>query len=107
MGLDLQKPSQFAQELKSILMIHSCKLQKHQVHGYRYSGLLSQTDFANPLKPRWCITRPVEPLMSTNQIWWGAKLLPMSVLTYHVECVHLCHLLRLSLKPAVNTARQS
>ena len=50
--------------------------------------------FAKPVKPHLCIIGPVEPLGSTNQNWWGVRLLPMSVLTYTVDCVHLCHLLR-------------
>ena len=50
--------------------------------------------FANPVKLRWCITGPVEPLGNDNQNWWGAKLLPMSFSMYPVDCVHLCHLLR-------------
>ena len=50
--------------------------------------------FANPVKPRRCITGPVGPLGSTNQNWLGAKLLPMAVLIYPVVCVHPCRLLK-------------
>ena len=51
--------------------------------------------FANPVKPNWCITGSVEPLRCTKQNRCGFKLLLlMSVLTYPVDCVHLCHLLR-------------
>ena len=50
--------------------------------------------FANPVKLRWCITGSVGPLGSTNQNWWDARLLQMSILIYPVDCVHLCHLLR-------------
>ena len=49
--------------------------------------------FADPVKPRWCITGPVGPLGSTNQNWLCAKLLPMAVLICPVVCVHSCHLL--------------
>ena len=31
---------------------------------------------------------------STNQNWWGARLLPMAVSIYPLDCVHRCHLLR-------------
>ena len=50
--------------------------------------------FADPVKPSWCITGPVGPLVSTNQNWLGAKLLSMAVLIHPVVCVHPCRLLR-------------
>ena len=50
--------------------------------------------FANPVKPHQCITGQVEPLGCANQNWWGVRLLPISVLTHPVDCVHLYHLLR-------------
>ena len=34
------------------------------------------------------------PLGNSNQNWCGVKLLPMSISTYPVDCVHLRHLLR-------------
>ena len=49
--------------------------------------------FADPVKPSWCITGLVEPPRSTNQNYCYVKLLPMSILTYFVGYVHLCHLL--------------
>ena len=73
-------------------MMHSCTVQKHQVHVYIYSHVCFHGQpFANLVKPRWYITEPVEPLGSTNQNWWDVKPLPMSVLTYYVDCAHLCH----------------
>ena len=50
--------------------------------------------FADPVRPSWCITRPISPLGSANQHWLGAKLLPIAVLIYPVICVYPCHLLR-------------
>ena len=50
--------------------------------------------FANPVKPYWYITKPVGPLLNSNQNWLGDKLLPMAVLIHPVVCVHPCHLLR-------------
>ena len=51
--------------------------------------------FCQPCKTalNLCITGPV-PLGSTNQNWWGVRLLPISISTHPVDCVHLCHLLR-------------
>ena len=48
----------------------------------------------DPVKLTLCTTGLVEPLESTNQNWCGVRLLPMSVSTYPVDCVHLCHLLK-------------
>ena len=50
--------------------------------------------FADPVKPRWCITGPVGTLGSTNENWLCARLLSMAVLIYPVVCVHSCCLLR-------------
>ena len=96
----MQKLFQLAQELKSNLkpnindtLMHcqetpsTCKAIDNQVCFHRWL-------FANPVKQHWCITGTVEPLGSTNQSWLAAKLLPMSVLIYPVDCVHFCHLLR-------------
>ena len=44
----------------------------------------------------------MEPLGSANQNWWGGKLLPMSVSTYPVDCVHVSQLLRRSTMPTAN-----
>ena len=44
--------------------------------------------FADPVKSSWCNTGLVEPLRSTNQNLCGVKLLPMSILTYAVDCIH-------------------
>ena len=70
------------------------------IHSYtvHYVAINSQVCFhrwlfADSVKLYWCITGPVEPLVNTNQNWWGAKLLPMSVSVYPVDCVHLCYLL--------------
>ena len=51
--------------------------------------------FTYPIKQHWCIMyRIMEPLGSTNQNWLCARLLPIAILIYPVDCVHLCHLLR-------------
>ena len=67
---------------------------KYMAICYRQPGLLSQTAFADLIKLHWCIIVLVGSLGSTNHKWWGVRLLPMSILTYPVDCVHLCHLLR-------------
>ena len=76
--------------------MHSCTVQNSTL----YVAIDSQVCFhrrlfANPMKLHWCITGPVKSLESINQNWWGTKLLPISVLIYPVDCVHLCHLLRI------------
>ena len=70
-----------------IQIIHSCTVKKHQVCFHRWL-------FADPVKPRRYIIGPVGPLGTTSQNWWGARLLPMAVSIYPVDCVHLCHLRR-------------
>ena len=47
--------------------------------------------FSDPVKLHWCIMWPVESL---GHNWLGAKLLPMSISNYPMDCVHLCCLLR-------------
>ena len=49
--------------------------------------------FANPVKPQRCTTEPVGPLDGINKDVSGAKLYPMAVLAYPVDCYCLCHLL--------------
>ena len=100
MSLDFQKLSRFTQELKSDLMNN---INDTLMHCPEISNMYVATDsqvcfhrwhFANYVKLSWCITGPVELLGHTNQYGCGVKLLPMSVLTNPVDCVHLCHLLR-------------
>ena len=83
MWLDLQKPSQMAQEVNLlyslILKLHTSTIQIHQAYGYRWPGLLSQTAFANPVKLWVCTTGSVEPVHSSKKVVCGAKLLPMTV----------------------------
>ena len=74
-------------------MIHSCTVQKHQLHGYTCQICFHRRLFTDPVKSRWYITGPVGPLGSTNQNWLGAKLLPMAVSICPVVCVHPCYLL--------------
>ena len=75
-------------------MIDSCTIQKHQVRGYRWSGLLSQTAFCQSCKTALMHYRACRANGNSNQNWWGVRL-PMFILTYPVDCVHLCHLLRI------------
>ena len=96
----MQKLSQFAQELKSNLINDNIDTLAHaSSRNIKYMAIDSQVCFhrwffANPVKPSWCITGPVEPLGCTNQNRCGIKLLPMSTSTYPVDYIHLCHLLR-------------
>ena len=100
MWLDLQKPSQLAQELKSNLMNNIKDTFMHAPSRHlKCVAIDSQVCFhgqlfADPVKPSWCITGPLDPLERTNQNWLGAKLLPMAILIYSVVCVYPCHLLR-------------
>ena len=91
MWLDLQKPSQFTQELKSNLMPNINDTLMHPETSSSYRSAFRWL-FINPVKWHWCITGPVEPIVSNNQKWWSVKLLPMSILTYPVGCVHFCYL---------------
>ena len=50
--------------------------------------------FVDAVKPHWCITGPVEPLGSTNKNWWDAKLVPVSISIYPVDCIQLRNLLK-------------
>ena len=98
MWLDLQKPSRFTQELKSNLKSDINDAPMYCLKNINYmaidiQGCFHRQLFANPVKLHWCITGPVQPLGSTNQSSWGTRLLPMSVSTYPVDYVHLCHLL--------------
>ena len=42
--------------------------------------------FANPVKQQRCTTEPVGPLDGINKDVYGAKLHPMAVLAYPVDC---------------------
>ena len=66
MWLNLQKPSQFTQELKSNLIPN---IQKHQV-AIDNQMCFHRWLFANPVKPTLSATGPVEPLESTNHVWY-------------------------------------
>ena len=78
-------------------MIHSCTVQRHQLRGYRWPGLLSWTTFCQPCEAVLVHTGPVGPLRSTNQNWLCARLMLIAVLVYFVVCVHSSHLLRTQL----------
>ena len=74
-------------------MIYSCTVQRYQLRGYRWPGLLSRTAFCGPCEIYWCITGPVGLLGSTNENWLCARLLSMAVSVYPVVCVHSSRLL--------------
>ena len=69
-------------------MIHSCTVQRHQLRGYRWPGLLSRTTFCQPCKIMLVHYRSSWATGNTSQNWLCAMLLPMSVLIYPVVCVH-------------------
>ena len=46
-----------------------------------------------PIKPCRCTTGPVEPVNGINKDVCGAKLQPMTVSAFPVDCDLLCHLL--------------
>lgn len=50
--------------------------------------------FADPVKPRGCISRPVLPLGGTNREPCGSKPLPTTVSAYPVDCVCFCGILK-------------
>ena len=76
-----------------ILMIHLCTVQKHQIHGYREPGLLSQMAFCQPCKTMLVHYRACVATGELNQNWLGAKFLPMAIVIYPMVSVHLHHLL--------------
>ena len=72
-----------SQELKSKLKPNTNDTLMHCPEAYSYVAIDSQVCFyrwlfANPVRPRWCITGPDGPLRSTNQNWLCARLLPIN-----------------------------
>ena len=93
------KPSHSTQELKSNPMFNINNIPMHALsRNIKFVAIDSQIYFhrwlsADPVKLPWCITGPLEHLGSTNQNWCSVKLLPVSVSSSPVDCVHLCRLL--------------
>ena len=75
-------------------MMHACTVKRHHLYGYIDSQVcFHRWLFADLVKLCWCITGPVGSLGSTNQNQHGSRLIPMAVIIYSVDCVHLCYLL--------------
>ena len=71
-----------------VALIHH---EKHQVLDHRWPGLLSQTAFCQCFRT----TRMhFSALRGINRTAWGTKLLLMAVLAYSVDCISLCHILK-------------
>ena len=92
MWLYLEKLTKLSQELKSKLkpniddtLMHCPETPSTYMTIDNYV-CFHRWHFADPVKPLWCITGLVEPLESTDENWWGTKLLPISVLIYPVDC---------------------
>ena len=71
-------------------MIHSCTVQRHQLGGCRWPGLLSRTAFCRPCR---VVLVHYRSCWATRENWLCARLLPMAVSIYPVVCVHSCCLL--------------
>ena len=76
------------------LKLHSSTVLAHQACVYINSLVCFHWRlFLKPGKPWKYTTRPVEPVNGINEGVCGAKLFPMSVVAYPVDCDCLCHLL--------------
>ena len=73
---------------------------KHYTYSYTIHGAIDgqvcfyRRSFSNPAKPRQSTTGSMGPLRGTNKTTWCVKLLPTTVLAYHVDCGCFCALLR-------------
>ena len=68
MLLDLQKLCQMAQELKPNLILMYTHALSRSINYLAIHSFHRQL-FANPVELRWCITRPMGAVGSTNQNW--------------------------------------
>ena len=78
----------------TLLKLHSCTTQKHQTHGYRCPSFLSQMAFCWPCQTFKVHYRSMGPVNGINKDMNGDRLLPTTVVTYPVDWVYLCHLLK-------------
>ena len=103
MWLDLQKTPLMAQELKSKFIAdyktYTLALPRNSKHICTYLAIDGQVCFyrrliVDPIKsPRW-ITGSVGTVNGINRDVSGARLLSMTALTYPVDWVYFCHLLK-------------
>ena len=90
----MQKPSLMAQELKfngyetyTLALPRNIKTRDCEVYYHRQL-------IVNAVKLPRCTTGFVGPVYGNNKDISGARLLPMIVLTYPVDSVFFCHLLK-------------
>ena len=100
MWLDLQKPSHIAQELKfNLLLIIKPTLALALPRNIKHMAIdgwvcFHRRLFSDPVKSPWCTTGSVKPVNGINKDVRGARLLPTAVLTYPVDWVCFCYLLK-------------
>jgi len=99
----LQKPSMYAQELKSIWLFIVIATLVHYPdtiqNWYRYTGMLLQTACCRPVKSWRTIIDPVRPLRSINRVAWG----PILSLCTSAQIIVLSRVLWPSVWPTVHT----
>ena len=76
-------------------IIDSSQLSRHtkNMHGFRWPNLLLQMVFCQPCQTMKVHCRGCRPVNSIIKDVSGAKLLPMTVLAYPMNCVCFCHIL--------------
>ena len=89
MWLDLWKPIQITQELKSFyyltLKLHSTAISIHAKHMAKDGQVcFHRSPFVKPVNLQKCITEPVKPLDGTNKDVSGAKLQLTTTSVCHV-----------------------
>ena len=70
-----------------------CPMLLITYYASNYAGIIGLSLFADPVKQQRCTTGPVRPLDGINKDVCGAKLHPMAVFAYPVDCDCWCHLL--------------
>ena len=95
MWLDLQKPIQIVQKLKSILSLNiKLCLLRNTIHmAIDGQVCFHRWSFAVPVEPTRCTTGSLGPVSGINKDVSGVRLLPMTVSTYRMDWVCFCHLL--------------
>ena len=86
------------------MIIVSNSLWNHEIFVSNFScgwpGLLSQSVFCRPCKTTTVhlgTTESMGPLIGTNKVAWGVKLLLTTIWSYQVDCGSFCALLRTQL----------
>ena len=75
------------------MCVHVCTCAcERKIHTYRRQRV-TETG-REPVKPPWCNGGSLGPVSGTNKDVTGARLLPTTVSTCHVDGVSFCHLLK-------------